>query len=45
MDEFQSVMEEESGDTHLRGTHTLVSLTADCSSWKQVLLLFLLKKI
>ena len=45
MDEFQSVMEEESEDTHLCGIHTLVSSPADCSAWKQFLLLFLLKKI
>ena len=44
MDELQSVMEEESEDTHLHGTHTLVSSPTDCSAWKQFLLSFLLKK-
>ena len=44
MEEFRSVMEEMSENTHLRETHTLVSSLADCSAWKQFLLSFLLKK-
>ena len=44
MEEFRSVMEEVSENTHLRETHTLVSSLADCSAWKQFLLSFLLKK-
>ena len=44
MEEFRSVLEEISENTHLRETHTLVSSLADCSARKQFLLSFLLKK-
>ena len=44
MEEFRSVMEEMSENTHLCETHTLVSSLADCSAWKHFLLSFLLKK-